>query len=579
MHPLLTASAATAPFHRDRVHVGGIRTLASKKSKKLPGLSHPRRVSDGTSNSSNDRDTADATAEHCERGVALTSLPFRFEAVVHEETKHIKVASLAHGLERVFPGVHYLKDPRTGVFNFSEALETVTQPEDFNYESLPPYKIASNDPVLKSLAKEQKQKYYSSTSSITHLLAQVYQCISDQRPINKGVLSLAFAEEKANFTTIQRKPTSAILKYYDGVYSIDQEKEEGVSPSNGILMNLGKSMEKLLTASTEEYIKHLKNSDLPENYEFPVEEAFHYANIEGFLLRSQLDCHDDRLPKKTFDLKTRATVVVRMDPENYKDNTDYTLSRLEGIISSFEREYYDMARSAMLKYNLQVRIGNMDGIFVCYHNTQTIFGFQYISREEMNRLLFGSCAFGDAAFALSVKLLERVVEAATAAYPARDVRLTMRLADRRGSGGSLVDGLVVFVEPADVPEGSAALTKLRVRVLENSLRLLDTPDAHKFDPKNWVVEVAVETAAHADAPLSTAFGEEENGVFVGEVAGASENPSRANGTGKLYEEYARMRQNVAGLNRKERRGGMESVVNRLKSQAQRAQSANYSVKY
>lgn len=38
-----------------------------------------------------------------------------------------------------------------------------------------------------------------------------------------------------------------------------------------------------------------------------------------------------------------------------------------------------MTRSAFLKYSMQVRIGNMDGIFVAYHNTARIFGFQYIS--------------------------------------------------------------------------------------------------------------------------------------------------------------------------------------------------------
>lgn len=33
------------------------------------------------------------------------------------------------------------------------------------------------------------------------------------------------------------------------------------------------------------------------------------------------------------------------------------------------QEFYDMVRATMLKYYYQVRIGQMDGIFVCYHNT------------------------------------------------------------------------------------------------------------------------------------------------------------------------------------------------------------------
>ena len=38
--------------------------------------------------------------------------------------------------------------------------------------------------------------------------------------------------------------------------------------------------------------------------------------------------------------------------------------------------YFDLIKSAMLKFTMQVRIGMMDGIFVAYHNTDRIFGFQ-----------------------------------------------------------------------------------------------------------------------------------------------------------------------------------------------------------
>lgn len=38
----------------------------------------------------------------------------------------------------------------------------------------------------------------------------------------------------------------------------------------------------------------------------------------NFLLRSQLDCQDPRLPRRTFDLKTRAAIPVRLDLNNYQ---------------------------------------------------------------------------------------------------------------------------------------------------------------------------------------------------------------------------------------------------------------------
>jgi Mitochondrial protein Pet127 len=53
----------------------------------------------------------------------------------------------------------------------------------------------------------------------------------------------------------------------------------------------------------------------------------------------------------------------------------------------------DMLRSTLIKYNLQVRIGMMDGIFVAYHNTSKLFGFEYIPREQMDDDIYGSNQF------------------------------------------------------------------------------------------------------------------------------------------------------------------------------------------
>ena len=74
-------------------------------------------------------------------------------------------------------------------------------------------------------------------------------------------------------------------------------------------------------------------------------------------------------------------------------------------MESFEREYYDLIRSAFLKYryenlnlsnqmnsnlfSFQVRIGNMDGVIVAYHNTARMFWLQYIPLQETDEALFG----------------------------------------------------------------------------------------------------------------------------------------------------------------------------------------------
>ena len=135
-------------------------------------------------------------------------------------------------------------------------------------------------------------------------------------------------------------------------------------------------------------------------------------------MRSQLDCHDPRLPGTgVFDLKTRAVLPVRMDIMNYKQHSTYLIRTLQGELESFEREYHDLMRSAFLKYGFQARIGNMDGILVAHHNTSRIFGFRYIPLAEMDACLFGGEDRGAAVFEKCVLLLEEILMEVIGALP------------------------------------------------------------------------------------------------------------------------------------------------------------------
>jgi hypothetical protein len=151
-------------------------------------------------------------------------------------------------------------------------------------------------------------------------------------------------------------------------------------------------------------------------------------------MRSQLDCHDRRLPGTgVFDIKTRAVLPIRLDIMNYEENSGYLIRSLQGWLESFEREYYDLIRSAFLKYrcvlsfrfgiscqihhSFQVRIGNMDGVIVAYHNTARIFGFQYIPLEEMDKCLFGASDRGERVFRKCLNLLEAVATEVTGQFP------------------------------------------------------------------------------------------------------------------------------------------------------------------
>jgi len=135
-------------------------------------------------------------------------------------------------------------------------------------------------------------------------------------------------------------------------------------------------------------------------------------------MRSQLDCHDPRLPGTgVFDLKTRAVLPVRMDMMNYKQHSTYLIRTLQGELESFEREYHDLMRSAFLKYSFQARIGNMDGVLVAHHNTARMFGFRYIPLSEMDTCLFGGEDRGDAVFEKCVLLLEEILMEVIGALP------------------------------------------------------------------------------------------------------------------------------------------------------------------
>ncbi|KAJ1666358.1 hypothetical protein IW140_001087 [Coemansia sp. RSA 1813] len=355
-------------------------------------------------------------------------------------TSHIaRVPTLAHGLERVLfnPGVHYLQDPNSGVYNFNPYIRNITQPEEFDYDKLTPYITSSKDERLMGYARGRERRFVGSTSSMTHVLSHLYFLISASKQPDISSMSMAFEAMPERFTRGMRYPASIALRYHDGVYGIDADKSFDVKDS--ILSVLGKSLEMVLTSTPKEFEKYKKENSW--KVKGASEENYHYVEFDEFVLRSQLDCRDDRLPRKTFDLKTRGSLAVRMDIQNYEKTKGYQILSPKGLLQSFEREYFDMVRSAFLKYNFQVRIGNMDGIFVAYHNTARMFGFQYISRGEMDRVLYGNEPTGTKAFRSILVLLGKILRTITEKYSKKDLRITF--------DGRSMDRVEIWVEVID----------------------------------------------------------------------------------------------------------------------------------
>ncbi|PVU96362.1 hypothetical protein BB559_002402 [Furculomyces boomerangus] len=355
-----------------------------------------------------------------------------------------RVPKLAHGLDEILfmHGFHYLQNPVSRKLKYTKFLKKLTQPEDFNYSNLTQFIPPSQDENLHFLAKEHNKKYIGSTSSMTSVMTHLYFLISMGREINTSGFSSAFDDQPSKFTRGARYPASIKVTYRDGVYSINADKT--FDSGGNILSYMGRSMEKMLISEEEEYEAFIKQSLIEPTDQ--TEECYIYRDFENFILRSQLDCRDDRLAKRTFDLKTRAVVSVRLDLENYKEQRGYQIIKRKGLLESCEREYYDMLRSTMIKYNFQVKIGDMGGIFVAYHNTASICGFQYISAKEMDRRLFGNVITGNMTFKAILSLFNGILDEITMKYPGKDLVLSFeagRVPNRLNLWVEVVNGMNV----------------------------------------------------------------------------------------------------------------------------------------
>ncbi|GJF00271.1 mitochondrial protein Pet127-domain-containing protein [Phanerochaete sordida] len=338
-------------------------------------------------------------------------------------TEQRPVPRLAHNLDRALfnPGVNWLQDPRSRVFNYSPWLENIPKVQDFDFSRVSGFIKSSMDEDLFRLAKTNGAKFAGSTSSLTGMLSHIYFALSNGKDVDTSVLSQAFSDERRTFTPAQRFPTSTVLWYRNGIYSTDSYSFDSTSDKN-VLTWMGTMLEKFLTMPEPAFKKLLRSSPAPTTPVDQRRETCRYAKVGSYVMRSQLDCQDPRLPGTgVFDIKTRACLPVRMDVINYEENSGYLIRQMHGTLESFEREYYDLIRSAFLKYSFQARIGNMDGVFVAYHNTARIFGFQYVPLEEMDERLFGSKSAGPFIFEKCVKLLEVISTEITSHFPEQHI--------------------------------------------------------------------------------------------------------------------------------------------------------------
>ena len=360
-------------------------------------------------------------------GTSLNPSDLPFDALSIDQPP---VPRLAHNLDRVLfnRGVYNLQDRHSGGYNFDPYLEHVMPATEFNFDAIAAYKTSSEDKFLAQTAADHDLKYVGSTSSMTSMLTHFHYLISHWRELDFSMLSRGFkisdSKNSRNFTEIYRAPQAIFLRYKDGTYAIDADMEYSTP---NVLMALGQSLEKLLTLPADVF-ERFRRSDprgVPEE-EMDAPQSFHYSKQGKILMRSQLDAYDPRLPGSgVFDLKTRAVLPIRMSSREFQDLTGYQIMSEMGTYESYEREFYDMFRSTLLKYSLQVRMGRMEGIFIDSHNVEEIFGFQFMTLSEMDRVLHGQehPCLGDQEFRASLAIVHDILDQATTEFPEKSIRL------------------------------------------------------------------------------------------------------------------------------------------------------------
>ncbi|PIA91512.1 mRNA degradation protein pet127, mitochondrial [Cercospora beticola] len=422
------------------------------------------------------------------------------------------VPYLEYGLDRVLfnPGVYQLQDAASRVYNFDPYLQKIMPVEQFDFNSLKEYKTSSEDTALSAIAKQESARYIGSTSSMTGSLAHFHYLISNWRPLGLDMLSYGYAGGNkppiAEFTKINKAPSAIFLRWQDGCYAIDADKE---FDSGNVLMLLGKSLELLLTLPKDEYEKYRKSDPrmVPEEQRL-APESYQYSTMGDFLMRSQLDAHDPRLPGNgTFDLKTRAVVSVRMASHDHEPMTGYEIYGNHGRWGSYEKEYHDMARATMLKYMLQARMGMMNGIFVAYHNVKRMFGFQYIPISEMDRILHGQpdTCLGDQEFKASLKILNDLLNKATTKYPEQSLRIHF---ETKPAIGETPAELHMFAEPMIEEEIRKIQDKPKEKIAEFERKIMGKEDVQTVDETDSAGKETVEGSSEVSSAGSRQPGDD-----------------------------------------------------------------------
>ncbi|CAH6721793.1 hypothetical protein CLIB1444_07S02564 [[Candida] jaroonii] len=319
-----------------------------------------------------------------------------------------KLPTLAHELSDILKtnGIQYHRPEADNI-----KIDYLEKFNHFNESFIPP----SKDSKLFDITKEKGKTYFSSTSSMTSTLFTFYKLINHYSPDFDRRFKFKFTNLMTNL------PTSFILsRKAPETFAVESDKS---GDRETFLSKFGHISEALLTNETKE-IENFKrifdnnldadaSKGLVDKYQkfSNPENVYNMAIYDKFLMRSQLDCFDVDLPGNgTFDLKSRAIGEIRYDISN-PDIKSTTYSDK----FSHKDEFNDLIRTGgLFKYSTQARIGQMDGIFISYHNLRHYLGFEYLKIEDIDKIYFNdspvSNGIGDIQFKVSIKIWGKILD-------------------------------------------------------------------------------------------------------------------------------------------------------------------------
>jgi hypothetical protein len=191
------------------------------------------------------------------------------------------VPRLKHGLDHVLhsPGVHLLRDERTRKYNFDPYLRYVHQPDEIDLNVLTKFTPSSEDDALLAVTMQHGCRFSSSTSSMAPILAQLIYLVSMYRPLQLQQLSSAFRGEPSRPVRMAVGAIAFTMRPRPYGYAIDSRPPRRNPPTNRILLQLGRSLESMLTLTRDDFESLLLRKQHAAVAPPSMQHSYHYLKV------------------------------------------------------------------------------------------------------------------------------------------------------------------------------------------------------------------------------------------------------------------------------------------------------------